>query len=76
MPDHQDRDLRRFRRILRLYPAAYRRQYGEEIEAFFLRERKEGGRGTRFWLRQWLDHAAAAVCAEDMVVKQHAAIIF
>lgn len=55
-----DRETRLFRLLLRLYPRAYRARYGEEMEAFFRRERASRGRGGGFWFRLLADHVMAA----------------
>ncbi len=60
MADLHDRDLKHFRRLLRLYPAEFRDRYASEMEAFFLQERREALGGPVFWLRQGFDHTAAA----------------
>jgi predicted permease len=56
-----NRDVRRFRRLLALYPPGHRRKYGAEMETFFLEERARGGRGLRFWMTQVADHVRASI---------------
>lgn len=56
-----DRALRRFRFLLRLYPASYRDRYGHEMEAFFAQEIQDGAAGPAFWVRLAVDHTRAAL---------------
>lgn len=49
-----------FRWLLRLYPAAYRRRYGSEMEALFRDERRAADGRVAFWFDVVADHIEAA----------------
>jgi putative ABC transport system permease protein len=62
--------MRYFGLLLRLYPRAYRRHYGREMEAFFRREWEATGGGSGFWLRLTLDHLEAAWAVRSRARRQ------
>ena len=53
-------ETRIFRALLKLYPRAFRQEYGEEMTRVFQESLSSQGSGFRFWIRTFLDVISSA----------------